>query len=664
MSKEYYEFLPDFLVNLNPDIYLSDNYLVLDLETDTAGDGCSPDATWEQNDIVSAAWVWGDGERGDEQFIYGGIHDMSELIQGMYEADFVVAHNGKFDIKWLIRAGLDPSRILLADTMLAEYVLTGNLKAGKKGALALGTLAKEHLGVTKNPLVDKLMSNGVSPRDIPHSLLERRNKSDIFQTRNLWEVLRQRVFDENVAHLFYNRCLLSPVLADIELRGVHLDKAKVVKEHEQAAVNMADVEAELMLMIDGRNPRSPKQMQEFIYDVLKFKPLKKRGVEWRPTGEEILAFKPKNKTQAKFLQLKKTFAQLNADLTKNLDYFYGVVTEKEDCLFYAQFNQAQTVTHRLSSSGIKTKFKRYPKTKSIQLQNSPRKYKPLYSARNAGWKVVEMDGAQIEFRVAGFIGQDIRICQDIVDGVDVHSFTASVLNSCTVEEVAQQKKDAPKGGDWRTLAKADTFKPLYGGQYGSDEQMAYYAAFKEKYAGMARAQQQWQAKVLRAKKITHASGLTFHYPNCSLSNSGYCQDFPSICNYPVQSLATAEIIPIALTAVWHILKQKEMQTFLVNTVHDSVVAEGPEEELEELYEISKWAFLWWVYEFLDTVYDLQFNVPLGVGYQAGDYWGGGDLYFQPSQYDAEVVDIDGGEIVVTAIPPVRMEGVDYSKLTK
>ena len=105
-----------------------------------------------------------------------------------------------------------------------------------------------------------------------------------------------------------------------------------------------------------------------------------------------------------------------------------------------------------------------------------------------------------------------------------------------------------------------------------------------------------------------------------------------------------------------------MQTFLVNTVHDSVIAESPEDELEELYEISKWTFLWWVYEFLDTVYDLQFNVPLGVGYQAGDYWGGGDLHFQPSQYDAEVVDIDGGEIVVTAIPPIRMEGVDYSSL--
>ena len=671
MAKDYYEYLPEFLLNLDPNIYLSDNFVVLDLETDIEGDEKSPDATWEQNDIISAAWVKGRDKRGQQKFVYGGIHDMDELIQDMYEADYVVAQNGKFDIKWLIRAGLDASRVLLADPMLAEYCITGNLKAGKKGALTLATLAKKYLGVTKDPLVDKLMSGGVSGREIPYSLLRRRNESDIFQTRNLWLKLREALVEQDVIHLFYNRCLLSCPLADIELNGVHLDKDAVCKEHETAKRAMADVEAKLMDMIEGRNPRSTKQMGEFIYDVLKFPEPKKNGVPIRPTGEEILKFKCRTKKQARFLELKAEFAQLHADLSKNLDYFYGVVTEREDCIFYAQFNQAQTKTHRLSSSGIKTKFKLYPKAKSIQLQNSPRKYKPLYNARHEGWDTCEMDGAQIEFRVAGFIGQDIDICQDIVDGVDVHSYTASVLHGCTVEEVAESKKTCPKGQDWRTLAKKETFKPLYGGQFGDgkgegytkEDQERYYEAFRHKYGGITRAQQQWQGKVLRQKSITHPTGITFHYPNASMSSSGYCRDFPSICNYPVQNLATGEIIPIAIVAIWHILKAMEMQTFLVNTVHDSVVAEVHPDEREELYEISKWAFLWWVYEFLDICYDLQFNVPLGVGYQTGPAWGkGNEVPFEPSQYQAEVVEIDGGEVVVTAVPPTKMDGVNYDSL--
>lgn len=661
--KDFYDYLPDFIANLDPTIYLSGSFLTLDLETTVRGDGGSPDATFEQNDIVSAAWkVHGETE---EHFIRGGICDMSPLILACYEVDYVVAHNAKFDVKWLIRAGLAPEKILVADTMLAKMVLTGNLRVGgQNGGLSLGALSTEYFGDKKEPFVDLCMKGGVPTEEIPASWLEARNRKDIHQTERLWLKLRDEMEQADVLNLFYTRCILSPVLADIELTGVHLDRDKVVEEHRKATSAMTDVRRELDLILEGYNPSSPKQMQEFIYDVLKFKPLKKRGMEWRPTGKEVLAFKPKNKKQARFLTLKKQYAQLNADLSKNLDYFYGVVTERPDNTFYAKFNQAQTVTHRLSSSGISSKFEMFPKAKSIQLQNSPRKYKPLYAARKEGWKIIELDGAQIEFRVAGYIGQDVRICQDIINQVDVHTFTASVLNNCTEDEVRQQKQVAEKGADWRSLAKADTFKPLYGGQFGTDEQMAYYAAFKEKYSGIAKAQQQWERTVLRNKSIQHETGITFHYPNCSMSSSGYNADFPSICNYPVQNLATAEIVPVAVVATWHIMKAMGLEAFICNTVHDSEIIEAPEHELETVYEIGKWSFLWFVYEYLDVVYDIQFNVPLGVGFQAGDYWGYSDpVPFTPSRYEGEFLTEDDGEITVMAVPPTKMEGVDYSRLT-
>lgn len=664
MAREYYDCLPKFLSDMNPEIYLSNSFLTLDLETTTKGDGNSPDATFEQNDIVCAAWtVYGED---NEQFIRGGICDMAPLILACYEVDYVVAHNAKFDIKWLIRAGIAPEKILVADTMLAKMVLTGNLRVGgANGGLSLGQLSKEYFGDKKEPFIDKLMRSGVCPSDMPARLLEDRNRKDIHQTEKLWLTLRDEMVEADVLGLFFTRCILSPCLADIELVGVHLDKKQVLTTHKKAKDEFLEVEKELLLMLEGYNPKSPKQMQEYIYDVLKFKPLKKRGIEWRPTGKEVLAFTAKTKKQKKFLELKKVYAQLNADLGKNLDYFYGVVTERDDCTFYAKFNQSQTVTHRLSSSGLSTKFEMYDKAKSIQLQNSPRKYKPLYSARKVGWKIIELDGAQIEFRVAGYVGQDVRICQDIINQVDVHAFTASALNGCTEDEVIEQKRNAPKGADWRTLAKADTFKPLYGGSYGTDAQMTYYAAFKEKYAGITKAQLKWENTVLREKKITHETGITFHFPSCNMSGSGYNADFPSICNYPVQSLATAEVVPVAVVATWHILKAKQMEAFICNTVHDSEVIEAPEHELEEVYEIGKWSFLWFVYEYLDVVYDMQFNVPLGVGFQAGDYWGEADPPpFETRKEDGEFFKIKDNEITVMAVPPTKMEGVDYSRLEK
>lgn len=445
---DYRALLPPFLRDLNPDIYLSDNFITLDLET-TSRDG-EPTPTNPDNEIVTASWVHGLDGPGQETFIRGNSYDMFPLIQACYEADYIVGHNLKFDIGWLIRAGIDPHKILPADTQIGEYVLTGNSKAGKRGALKLDTLTRHYLGVGKRAYVDMCMSNGVQADDLPPSLLERRNRDDIFQTRDLWLVIRDRLEAACLLPVFYTRCILTPCLADIEQRGVVLDAERVAEEHRQTSKLMQQVTTELDLMLEGRNPRSVPQMQEFIYDVLKFPELKKKGMPWRPTGEDVLRFKPKTKRQARFLELKKQFAQCNADLTKNLDYFFGVCKEKGG-VFYANFNQTVTVTHRLSSSGIKTKFEMFPKPKSIQLQNSPRKYKKLYAARNPGWKVIELDGAQIEFRVAGYVGQDKRICQDIVDGVDVHTFTAHVLNNCTEEEVTKYQ---------RTDAKSDTFKPL------------------------------------------------------------------------------------------------------------------------------------------------------------------------------------------------------------
>jgi len=108
----------------------------------------------------------------------------------------------------------------------------------------------------------------------------------------------------------------------------------------------------------------------------------------------------------------------------------------------ARFNQTQTATHRLSSSG--TDY-------SCQFQNFPRAYKPVFKARHEGWLVGEGDGAQLEFRVAAHLGRDEVALNDCRTGADIHRFTASVLNNCKEEEVTKEQRQA---------AKADTFKPL------------------------------------------------------------------------------------------------------------------------------------------------------------------------------------------------------------
>lgn len=111
----------------------------------------------------------------------------------------------------------------------------------------------------------------------------------------------------------------------------------------------------------------------------------------------------------------------------------------------------------------------------------------------------------------------------------------------------------------------------------------------------------------------------FHYPDAKFSRSGYLNVKTKLFNAPIQALATAEIIPIALAFFWW--RTRDAQMFLVNTVHDSIEAEFPEEERELFETTAVQSLTHDVYEYLDTVYDMQFSVPLGVGITIGRHWG-------------------------------------------
>ncbi|MEE8207690.1 MAG: hypothetical protein V3T88_01845, partial [Nitrosomonadaceae bacterium] len=157
--------LPSFLLSPNPEIYLSDNFVVFDLETNTKGDDRSPQPCWPENSIVCGSWCC--GLRGEAHNIYGNELEMGELVDALEAADFIVAHNGKFDMGWLKRAGIDLRKLILYDTMIGEYCLNGNLTL----PLSLDALSTKYLGEGKAPYINILMKSGIDPEDMPKSKL-------------------------------------------------------------------------------------------------------------------------------------------------------------------------------------------------------------------------------------------------------------------------------------------------------------------------------------------------------------------------------------------------------------------------------------------------------------------------------------------------------------
>jgi DNA polymerase I-like protein with 3'-5' exonuclease and polymerase domains len=127
--------------------------------------------------------------------------------------------------------------------------------------------------------------------------------------------------------------------------------------------------------------------------------------------------------------------------------------------------------------------------------------------------------------------------------------------------------------------------------------------------------------------------MKYYWPDTRMTKSGWILNTTSIYNYPVQAFATAEIIPIALVCAWH--RMTSMQSILVNTVHDSLIAEVHPEEVTLWHDIAKQCLIGDCYDLIYKLYGIRLTVPLGTGVMVGTHWAGKDAKDSEVIYEAE-----------------------------
>ena len=266
-------------------------------------------------------------------------------------------------------------------------------------------------------------------------------------------------------------------------------------------------------------------------------------------------------------------------------------TNSNDYL-HPKFMQCVTATGRLSSRD--PNFQNQPRGTTFPIR------KAVISRFNNG-KIMEMDFSQLEFRTAVFLAQDKQGMKDIANGVDVHQYTADVI------------------GCSRQDAKAHTFKPLYGGVTGTENEKRYYDAFKEKYKDIAKWHERLQSEAIQFKVVKLPSGREYAFPGAQRQAWGGSTYSTQIKNYPVQGFATADIVPLTCIEVYKLMKEKNMKSVLINTVHDSIVVDiFPTEEEDVIDIFTKGANR--VIPALKERYNINFNIPLDTEMKIGYDW--------------------------------------------
>ena len=272
---------------------------------------------------------------------------------------------------------------------------------------------------------------------------------------------------------------------------------------------------------------------------------------------------------------------------------------KPDGFLHVGLTQHVTATGRFSG-------------RNPNMQNMPRggtfPVKRVFVSRWQGGKIMEADFAQLEFRVAAFLSQDPTAIEEVATGFDVHSYTAKVISDAG-QPISRQD------------AKSHTFAPLYGASgFGRTQaEAAYYKQFTKKYSGIGKWHEALAKEALNTGKIRTPSGREFSFPDVQRRRFGGVTYFTQIKNYPVQSFATADIVPISLIYIDKLMGVNQMHSCIVNTVHDSIVIDVHPDETEKVLKVIN-VTNEMLTSLVNKKWNIDFNVPLLLEAKIGDNW--------------------------------------------
>ncbi|WP_458412253.1 DNA polymerase I [Schinkia sp. CFF1] len=410
----------------------------------------------------------------------------------------------------------------------------------------------------------------------------------------------QQLKDNNQYDLFKDLELpLSFILGEMESTGVMVDIKRLEDMGHDLDVQIKTMEEKIYeLAGESFNINSPKQLGVILFEKLNLPPVKKTKTGYS-TSADVLE---KLADMHEIIPLLLNYRQLGKLKSTYIEGLLKVV-HKDTCKIHTRFNQALTQTGRLSSTE--------PNLQNIPIRiEEGRKIRQAFIPSEKGWVMFAADYSQIELRVMAHIAQDEKLMDAFKHGKDIHTKTAMDVFHVTEEEVTS---------NMRRQAKAVNFGIIYG---ISDFGLSQNLGITRKEAG--KFIDQYLKSFPGVKKYMDDIILTARangYVTTLLNRRRYLPDITSrnfnirsfaertAMNTPIQGSA-ADIIKKAMIDMAERLKQEQLQTRLLLQVHDELIFEAPESEIEKLKEI--------VPDVMEHA--VKLDVPLKVDYCFGPTW--------------------------------------------
>ncbi|HHY72751.1 MAG TPA: DNA polymerase I [Bacillus bacterium] len=410
----------------------------------------------------------------------------------------------------------------------------------------------------------------------------------------------QQLKENNQYDLFKELELpLSCILSEMESTGVMVDIERLEVMGHDLDIQLKQMEEQIHgLAGESFNINSPKQLGVILFEKLNLPPIKKTKTGYS-TSADVLE---KLADRHEMIPLLLHYRQLGKLKSTYIEGLLKVV-HKDTSKIHTRFNQALTQTGRLSSTE--------PNLQNIPIRmEEGRKIRQAFIPSEQGWVIFAADYSQIELRVLAHIAEDEKLMEAFRQGKDIHTKTAMDVFHVGEEEVT---------ANMRRQAKAVNFGIIYG---ISDFGLSQNLGITRKEA--ATFIEQYLKSFPGVKKYMDDSILTARangYVTTLLNRRRYLPDITSrnfnvrsfaertAMNTPIQGSA-ADIIKKAMIDMVERLKKEQLQTRLLLQVHDELIFEAPESEIETLKQI--------VPEVMENA--VKLNVPLKVDYCYGATW--------------------------------------------
>lgn len=393
---------------------------------------------------------------------------------------------------------------------------------------------------------------------------------------------------------------LSLVLADMELTGIRVDKKYLLNLKEELETKMKLMQEEIYKLADGEfNILSPKQLGEVLFDKLKIEYPKKRKKDDTnySTSKDILdKIKDKNEIVEKVLEYR-NLSKLYAN------YCVGLLDEiREDGKIHTIFNSCLTRTGRLSSSK--------PNLQNIPIRSDYSKLVRKAFIPEDNSILMSSDYSQIELRVFAHMADAKNLQEAFIEDKDIHSKTASDIFKVPIEQVDKKM---------RRIAKTVNFGILYGiSSFGLSEDLKIdVASAKEFLNNYLNTYQGIKEYMEKEKEEAYQKGYVTTIMNRrrkidELKSSNYMVRSSGermALNTPIQGSA-ADILKKAMVELYRAMQEKKLKSKILIQVHDELVFNIYNDELEIMKELVK--------EKMEKV--VKLSVPLKVDIETGNDW--------------------------------------------